>query len=126
MALGERVFNTTCSIWRGENGSRGIGPALNSLQLLTGKTDEEIESTIINGGHRPNSSKPAFEDRMTSVEIGAIVEYIRAWEPTATWVENPFGNEQGGGPPWLRATPDVANPVAPETGGSGGRGGSGR
>lgn len=38
-------------------------------------------------------------------------------------MENPRGTEQGGGPPWLRATPDAANPVAPETGGSGGRGG---
>jgi len=123
LALGERIFNTTCSACHGENGSGGTGPALNSLQLLTGKTDEQIESTIINGGHRPNSSMPAFGDRMTSVEIGAIVDYIRAWEPTATWVENPRGTQQGGGPPWLRATPDASNPLAPETGGSGGRGG---
>jgi mono/diheme cytochrome c family protein len=125
LALGERIFNTTCSACHGEDGSGGTGPALNSLQLLTGKTDEQIESTIVNGGRRPNSSMPAFGDRMTSVEINAVVDNIRAWEPTATWVENPRGTQQGGGPPWLRATPDASNPVAPEIGGSGGRGGRG-
>ena len=36
-------------------------------------TDEQIASTIINGGHRPNSIMPAFGDRLTSVEIDALV-----------------------------------------------------
>ncbi len=68
---------------------------------------------------------------MTAVEIDALVSFIRAWEPTAPWVENPRGTEQGGGgPPWLRATPDPDNPVAPGTQGQGqgkgqGRGGQG-
>ncbi|MFN2187208.1 MAG: c-type cytochrome [Candidatus Promineifilaceae bacterium] len=122
-ALGERIFSTTCSACHGENGSGGTGPALNSLQVLNNNTDAQLKSTIINGGFRPSSSMPAFGDRMTSVEIDAVVEYIRAWESTATWVENPRGTEQGGGPPWLRATPDANNAVAPETGGRGsGRG----
>ena len=62
---------------------------------------------------------PAFGDRLTSVEIDAIVQFIRAWEPTAPWVENPRGTEQGGGPPWLRATPDPDNPIAPQGQGGG-------
>jgi hypothetical protein len=57
------------------------------------------------------------------VEIGALVDFIRAWEPTATWVENPRGTAQGGGPPWLRATPDANNPVSP--GGAAGSGAQG-
>ena len=122
LALGERIFSTTCAVCHGDNGSGGTGPALNSLQLLTNNSNEQIQSTIINGGHRPNSSMPAFGDRLTSVEIGAIVDFIRAWEPTASWVENPRGTEQGGGPPWLRTTPDANNPIGPESSGQGGRG----
>lgn len=125
-ALGERLFDTTCAACHGEEGSGGTGPALNSLQFLTNNSDEQIANTIINGGHRPGSVMPAFGDRFTTTEIEALVSYIRAWEPTATWVENPRGTAQGGGPPWLRATPDPDNPVAPqETGKGRGRGGPG-
>jgi mono/diheme cytochrome c family protein len=125
LALGEGIYNTTCTSCHGENGSGGTGPALNSLQFLTGKSDEQITNTIINGSHRPNSSMPAFGDRFTAVELAALVDYVRAWEPTATWVENPRGTEQGGGPPWLRATPDPDNLVNPGQGQGKGRGNSG-
>ena len=125
LALGEHLYNTTCSSCHGENGSGGTGPALNSLQILTNKSDEQLESAIINGGQRPNSTMPSFGDRLTSVEIGALVEFIRAWEPTATWVENPRGSAQGGGPPWLRATPDANNLVNPSNGKGQGRGNQG-
>jgi mono/diheme cytochrome c family protein len=122
LALGENIYNSTCSSCHGENGSGGTGPALNSLQFLTNKNDDQITNTIINGSHRPNSSMPAFGDRFTAVELAALVDFIRAWEPTATWVENPRGTEQGGGPPWLRATPDPNNPVSPGQGQGQGRG----
>jgi mono/diheme cytochrome c family protein len=122
LALGETIYNATCSSCHGENGSGGSGPALNSLQVLTRKTDEQIENTIINGSQRPNSIMPVFGDRFTAVEIAALVDYIRAWEPTATWVENPRGTAQGGGPPWLRATPDAQNPVSPGQGQGRGQG----
>jgi len=58
---------------------------------------------------------PAIGDRLTSVEIDALVAYLRAREPTAAWVENPRSSQQGGGPPWLRATPDTGNPIGPES-----------
>jgi mono/diheme cytochrome c family protein len=124
LALGERLFATTCVACHGEEGSGGMGPALNSQQFLTRQSDEQIRSTIINGGHRPNSAMPAFGDRLTSVELDALVQFIRGWEPTAPWVENPRGTAQGGGPPWLRATPDAANPVQPNGGPSWGRSGA--
>jgi cytochrome c553 len=120
LALGEQLFNTTCAVCHGENGSGGTGPVLNSQQILTKNTDEQLANTIINGGHRPNSSMPAFGDRFTTVEIDALVDFLRAWEPTAPNVANPRGTEQGGGgPPWLRATPDPNNPVSPQGGGQG-------
>ncbi|HFQ93680.1 MAG TPA: c-type cytochrome [Anaerolineae bacterium] len=118
-ALGERLFATTCAACHGEEGSGGTGPALNSLQVLTRSTDEQIANTIISGGHRPGSVMPAFGDRLTTTEIEALVSYIRGWEATATWVENPRGTAQGGGPPWMRATPDPANPVTPQETGQG-------
>ena len=122
LALGENIYNSTCSACHGENGGGGTGPALNSLQFLTTKTDEQMSNTIINGSRRPNASMPAFGDRFTAVELAALVDFIRAWEPAATWVENPRGTAQGGGPPWLRATPDPNNPVTPGQGQGQGQG----
>lgn len=121
-ALGERIFSTTCVACHGEEGSGGTGPALNSQQVLTAKTDEQIHDTIVNGGWRPNSTMPSFGDRLTSVEIDALVSYIRAWEPTAPFVENPRGTQQGGGPPWLR-TSDGTTTTTPAGEGQGQGGG---
>lgn len=103
LALGERLFTTTCTTCHGENGSGGIGPAINSQQFLSRKDDAAIEQAIIQGGKRPNSSMPAFGERLTSVEITALVRYIRSLQATAPSVANPRGTQQGGGgPPWLR------------------------
>ena len=122
LALGEQLYASTCSACHGEDGGGGTGPALNSLQVLTRNSDDQIKNTIVTGGRRPNSSMPAFADRLTSVEIDALVDFLRTWEASATWVENPRGTEQVGGPPWLRATPDPANPVGPSQGRGKGRG----
>ena len=102
LALGQQIFDSTCSVCHGENGSGGAGPALNSQQVLSRVTDEAMKQTITSGGHRPGSIMPAFGDRLTTVEIDAVVQYIRNWEPTAPYVANPRGTEQGGGPPWMR------------------------
>ncbi|MCB9419076.1 MAG: c-type cytochrome [Ardenticatenaceae bacterium] len=125
LALGERLYSTICATCHGENGSGGTGPVLNSQQILTRNTDEQLTSTIINGGRRPNSTMPAFGDRLTMVEIEALVDYLRAWEPTAPNVANPRGTAQGGGPPWAQATPDANNQVSPQGNqGQGYRGGA--
>ena len=116
--LGERLYSTTCVACHGEEGSGGTGPVLNSQQVLTANTDDQLRNTIINGGWRPNSSMPSFGDRLTSVELDALVAYLRAWEPTAPFVENPRGTQQGGGPPWLRTD----NSTTTATPGRGGRG----
>lgn len=112
-ALGQRIFDTTCATCHGENGSGGTGPVLNSQQILTRNTDAQLLTAIINGGRRPNSTMPAFGDRLTTVEMEAVVAYLRSWEPTAPQVQNPRGTGQGGGPPWMQATPDAANPISP-------------
>ncbi len=119
LALGKNIFDNTCSVCHGEDGSGGTGPALNSQQVLTSVTDEQIRSTVITG----RRSMPSFGDRLTSVEIDAVVDYVRSWEPTAPYVENPRGTDQGGGPPWMRATPDSENPVDPNAESSSQRGG---
>ena len=122
--LGERIYSTTCVACHGEEGSGGTGPVLNSQQVLTANTDEQLYNTIVNGGWRPNSTMPSFGDRLTSVEIDAIVSYLRAWEPTAPLVENPRGTQQGGGPPWLRT--DSGTTTMPGGGGPGSQGGGGQ
>lgn len=116
LALGEGLYASTCAACHGENGEGGSGPALNSLQILTRNDDAALANTIIYGPRRPNSIMPAFGDRLTSVEVDALVQYLRSWEATATWVQNPRGTAQGGGPPWLRATPDPNNPIQPGQG----------
>ncbi|MEZ4594182.1 MAG: c-type cytochrome [Chloroflexota bacterium] len=119
LALGERIYSSTCVACHGEDGSGGTGPVLNSQQVLTANTDEQLTNTIVNGGWRPSSTMPSFGDRLTSVEIEALVSYIRAWEPTAPFVENPRGTEQGGGPPWLRSEDGTTTTPG---GGNGGQG----
>ena len=123
LALGQSLYATTCSACHGENGEGGSGPALNSLQILSRNSDEDLTNTILYGPRRPNSIMPAFGDRLSSVEVDALVKYLRSWEATATWVANPRGTEQGNGPPWLRATPDPDNPIQPGRGRGRGRGG---
>ncbi|MBP6471958.1 MAG: c-type cytochrome [Chloroflexi bacterium] len=122
LALGERIYNATCVVCHGVDGSGGTGPVLNSQQILSRDTDEMLTTFIINGGRMPNANMPPFGDRLTSVEIEAVVQFLRAWEPTAPSVQNPRGTAQGGGPPWLRATPDATNPVDPGTAQSQGQG----
>jgi mono/diheme cytochrome c family protein len=116
-ALGERLFSTTCAACHGEEGSGGIGPALNSQQFLTRQDDAAIYAAIVSGGKRPFSQMPSFGERLTSVELDALVSYIRAWEPTAPMVENPRGTAQGGGPPWLRNSADGATSAQQGQGG---------
>jgi len=123
LALGKTLYANTCAACHGENGEGGSGPALNSLQILTRHTDDDLRNTILYGPRRPNSIMPAFGDRLTSVEVDALVQYLRSWEATAVWVENPRGTEQRGGPPWLRATPDADHPIPPGRGRNQGRGG---
>lgn len=118
--LGAQLFATTCAACHGEEGSGGTGPVLNSQQVLTKNTDEMLLNTIVNGGHRPNSQMPAFGDRFTATELEILIEYVRAWEPTAPLVENPRGTAQGGGPPWLR---DGGTGTAPGGGQGQGQGG---
>jgi mono/diheme cytochrome c family protein len=117
-ALGKSLYANACAACHGTEGEGGSGPALNSLQILSRHDDATLAQTIIYGPRRPSSIMPPFGDRLTSVEVDALVRFVRSWEATATWVENPRGTEQGGGgPPWLRATPDPKNPIQPGEGG---------
>lgn len=116
LSLGEQLFNSVCVACHGENGSGGTGPAINSQQFFSRQTEGQIRDAVVYGGTRPNSTMPAFGDRLTSVELDALVSFIQAWEATAPWVANPRGEQGGGGPPWLRATPDPDNPIQPRGG----------
>jgi mono/diheme cytochrome c family protein len=99
LAAGEHLFSTTCASCHGENGSGGLGPVINSQQFLARHDNERIRQAVLYGGWRPNSQMPAFGDHLTQTQVEALVDYIRAWEPTAPMVEDPRGTaiaEAGG------------------------------
>jgi cbb3-type cytochrome c oxidase subunit III len=104
LALGGTLYASNCTACHASDGSGGIGIALNSQQFLSRHDDDWIREGITDGGRRPNSTMPAFGDRLSSVEIEALVQYIRAWEPDAPMVAGSRGG-QGLGPAWQRATP---------------------
>jgi mono/diheme cytochrome c family protein len=100
---GARLYATYCASCHGDNGSGGLGPALNSQQFLSRFDDATIREAILYGGWHPDSQMPAYGSHMTSAEIETLVNYIRAWEPTAPSVPDFRGEAmaergQGQGP----------------------------
>ena len=77
-AVGQNLFSTTCTACHGVTGEGGIGPALNSQQFLTARTDEQIAQTILNGGTMPNSVMPAFGGQLSGEKVLALVNFIQA------------------------------------------------
>jgi mono/diheme cytochrome c family protein len=100
LALGQTLFSQNCSRCHGPEGQgTQRAPALNVKSFLTDTNDQAIEQ-IVTGGV-PGTAMPAWGDRMTQVDIQAIVGFIRQWEASAPEVAIPTRGS-GGGPPWLR------------------------
>ena len=97
---GEALYNATCATCHGVEGEGGLGPALNSQQVLSNHDAANMMLAVEFGTLRPGSIMPAFGDYLTTVQIESLVTYVRAWEPTAEWVADPRGTMQvgGGGP----------------------------
>ncbi|MBN1304927.1 MAG: c-type cytochrome [Anaerolineales bacterium] len=103
LVLGEGLFAANCARCHGPEGQgTPRAPALNVKGFLTGVTDQALQQIVILGV--PQTSMPAWGDRMSEAEIQAIVGFIRQWEPDAPEVAEPLrpGGGGGGGPPWLR------------------------
>jgi mono/diheme cytochrome c family protein len=82
---GQVLYADNCATCHGTNGEGGIGPALNSRDLLTSTMDESLAGLTRFGV--PSSLMPAwgqaFGGPFTDEEINHITAFIRAWEPTA-------------------------------------------
>lgn len=101
IALGSQLFAANCSRCHGPEGQgTPRAPALNVKSFLTGTTDQAIQQIVTLGV--PGTAMPTWGDRMTEVEIQAIVGFIRQWEPTAPEVATP--TRPGGGPAWRNTT----------------------
>jgi mono/diheme cytochrome c family protein len=91
LRLGQDRYATSCASCHGEDGIGGFGPAINSQQFLTRHSDAMIRDAIVSGGWRPDSAMPAFGEHLKTTEVEALVQFIRAWEPDAPYVDDPRG-----------------------------------
>ena len=99
LQLGSELYAANCASCHGFDGQgKPRAPALNVKGFLEETIDSAIKQIITMG--IPETSMPAWGDRMTEAEIQAIVGFIRAWEPTAPEVAEPA---RGGGSPWWQS-----------------------
>jgi mono/diheme cytochrome c family protein len=112
LVLGADLYSANCSRCHGPDGQgTQRAPALNVQSFLNNTADAAIQQIITLGV--PDTSMPAWGDRMTEAEIQAITGFIRQWEPTAPEVAVAVRMGQGG-PPWMTnsRTTTVATPTA--------------
>ena len=82
---GRILYDVNCADCHGARGEGGIGPALNSGELLKTTTDELLFQLTRTGV--PGTKMPAwgqvFGGPFTDEAVTQMVSFIRAWEPTA-------------------------------------------
>lgn len=85
VASGRQLYSQNCAACHGDNGEGGVGPALNSHDLLTLTVDEALFSLTRTG--IPGTTMPAwgqaFGGPFTDEQLSQLVAYIRTWEATA-------------------------------------------
>jgi len=82
---GKKLFAENCTSCHGEQGEGGIGPALNSKELLETSPDELIFSLIRTGvpGTRMPAWGQVFGGPLTDEQMMQISAFLRSWEPDA-------------------------------------------
>lgn len=86
---GQGLYFENCSSCHGDNGHGGIGPALNSRELLESTIDEVffgLTKIGIPGMLMPAWSQ-SFGGPFTDEQVCQIVAFIRSWEGTAPIIE---------------------------------------
>lgn len=82
---GRILYGDNCAACHGDHGEGSIGPALDSRELLSTTSDEALFSLARTGV--PGTIMPAwgqaFGGPFTDEQLGQLVAFIRAWEPTA-------------------------------------------
>jgi mono/diheme cytochrome c family protein len=98
IALGSQLYAANCSRCHGPEGQgTPRAPSLNVKSFFVDRSDQAIQQIITNGV--PGTAMPTWGDRMSEVQIQAIVGFIRQWEATAPEVAT---LARGGGGPWWR------------------------
>ncbi len=97
LALGSDLYAANCARCHAIEGQgTQRAPALNVKSFLTDTPDAAMQQIITLGV--TDTAMPAWGDKLTDVEIQAIVGFVRAWEPDAPEVAVP---QRG---PWWRTS----------------------
>ncbi|MBN2147735.1 MAG: c-type cytochrome [Anaerolineales bacterium] len=131
LALGSELYAASCDNCHGPEGQGSQrAPSLNVRSYLAETPDAALQQIITLGV--PETSMPAWGDRLSEAQIQAIVGFIRSWEPTAPEVAQPVrvrgpwwqGNTAAGDSPQLpsggastAANPEAAIPAPSATSG---------
>jgi mono/diheme cytochrome c family protein len=95
IALGGQLFAENCSRCHGPEGQgTPRAPALNVKPFFVDRSDQAVQQIITLGV--PGTAMPTWGDRMSEVQIQAIVGFIRQWEATAPEVATPTTAGRGG------------------------------
>lgn len=104
LSMGADLYAASCSSCHGPEGQGSQrAPSLNVKSFLTETNDLAIKQIITLGV--PDTSMPAWGDRMLESEIEAIVGFIRSWEPDAPEVASPV-RVRG---PWWQSSSSAPN-----------------
>ena len=80
---GEEVFARVCARCHGSNGEGGIGGSLNSKEFLSANDDDAIRQWIFRGTLGTSMLSWGDLSLLSSEQIDELVDFIRAWEPSA-------------------------------------------
>lgn len=80
---GEEVFARVCARCHGSNGEGGIGGPLNSKEFLSANDNHAIRQWIFRGTLGTSMLSWGDLGLLSSQQIDELVDFIRAWEPSA-------------------------------------------
>jgi len=74
--VGGELYKGNCAACHGTQGEGGIGPRLNSDNIVPAMGDEYLYRTIVEG--RPTTAMPAWK-HLSADSVGALIAYMRSW-----------------------------------------------
>ncbi len=88
LALGSELYAASCDNCHGPEGQgTQRAPSLNVRSYLANTPDAALQQIITLGV--PETSMPAWGDRLSEAQIQAVVGFIRSWEPAAPEIAQP-------------------------------------
>ncbi len=121
--MGADIFAQNCARCHGPEGQgTQRAPSLNVKSYLADVNDAALEQIVTFGV--PGTAMPTWGDRLSEVEIQAVVGFMRSWEPTAPEVAVPA--RSGGGPWWSTSGSQPGQQALPSGGQQRGNKGKGK